>query len=41
MGTAPDFTAVRFFQKEDGWVGDFTGSGIARLFPSLTELVTS
>lgn len=41
MGTAPAFTAVRFFQKEDGWVGDFTGSGIARLFPSLTELVTS
>jgi 1,2-dihydroxy-3-keto-5-methylthiopentene dioxygenase len=41
MGTSPRFTAVRFFQREDGWVGDFTGSGIARLFPSLQELMTS
>jgi 1,2-dihydroxy-3-keto-5-methylthiopentene dioxygenase len=41
MGTSPSFTAVRFFQREDGWVGDFTGSGIARHFPSLQELMAS
>ena len=41
MGTSPNFTAVRFFQRDDGWIGDFTGSGLARLFPSLQELIAS
>lgn len=33
MGPAPRFTAIRFFQKPDGWVGHFTGSGAAQRFP--------
>jgi 1,2-dihydroxy-3-keto-5-methylthiopentene dioxygenase len=41
MGPAPRFTAIRFFQRDDGWIGDFTDSGIARLFPSLPELIAS
>lgn len=39
MGAEPRFTAIRFFQREDGWIGNFTGSPIARRFPSLDELV--
>jgi 1,2-dihydroxy-3-keto-5-methylthiopentene dioxygenase len=41
MGTRPEFAAVRFFQREDGWIGDFTRSGIAGSFPSLDELMPS
>ncbi|UXY34897.1 1,2-dihydroxy-3-keto-5-methylthiopentene dioxygenase [Streptomyces albidocamelliae] len=33
MGTRPSFTAIRFFHQEDGWIGNFTGSAIASLFP--------
>ncbi|RMH90762.1 acireductone dioxygenase [Lysobacter pythonis] len=33
MGAAPAFVAIRFFTNPDGWVGDFTGSDIARRFP--------
>lgn len=40
MGARPDFVAVRFFEEEDGWVGDFTGSPIGENFPTLDELVT-
>lgn len=29
MGTHPAFKCIRFFTTPDGWVGDFTGSGIA------------
>ena len=32
-GAVPDFTAVRFFHAEEGWVGIPTGSDIARRFP--------
>ena len=39
MGTRPHFTAVRFFQEEDGWVGNFTGSTISSRYPTLDELV--
>ena len=39
MGTAPDFTAIRFFHDEDGWVGDFTGSGVSARFPTFDEIV--
>ncbi|MFD8544257.1 acireductone dioxygenase [Streptomyces sp. NPDC059649] len=39
MGTRPDFTAIRFFEEEDGWVGDFTGDPLARTFPTLDALV--
>lgn len=33
MGEEPEFVAIRFFTNPDGWVGDFTGSGIAQRFP--------
>lgn len=39
MGSRPDFTAIRFFQEEDGWIGDFTGDPIASRFPSLDALI--
>lgn len=39
MGPVPDFVAVRFFEEEDGWVGDFTGDPIARRFPRLDALL--
>lgn len=39
MGLEPHFCAIRFFEEEDGWVGDFTGSDIARRMPTLDELV--
>lgn len=38
MGTLPDFTAIRFFRTDDGWVGTFTGSDIALSFPTFDEL---
>lgn len=40
MGPRPDFAAIRFFQKEDGWVGDFTGTPISVSFPRLDVLLT-
>ncbi|MFH8577241.1 1,2-dihydroxy-3-keto-5-methylthiopentene dioxygenase [Streptomyces zaomyceticus] len=39
MGPVPDFCAIRFFEKEDGWVGDFTQEPIAEGFPRLDELL--
>lgn len=39
MGSQPDFAAIRFFQKDDGWVGEFSGSDIAASFPSLDSLL--
>ena len=33
MGSKPEFVAIRFFTNPDGWIGDFTGSDIARRFP--------
>jgi 1,2-dihydroxy-3-keto-5-methylthiopentene dioxygenase len=39
MGTRPDFTALRFFRTDDGWVGEFTGSDIATRFATADELV--
>ncbi|MCP9619037.1 cupin [Nocardia otitidiscaviarum] len=38
MGTRPEFVAVRFFEEEDGWIGDFTGDKISSGFPTLDEL---
>ncbi|WP_323186508.1 cupin [Streptomyces sp. NBC_00878] len=38
MGARPDFAAIRFFQEDDGWVGDFTGTEIAGGFPGLDDL---
>ena len=33
MGTTPDFTAIRFFHDDDGWVGNFTGNPVAERVP--------
>jgi len=33
MGTAPKFTAIRFFNNPEGWVAHYTGSEIAKQFP--------
>ncbi|WP_024805081.1 acireductone dioxygenase [Nocardia sp. BMG51109] len=41
MGTRPDFVAVRFFEEEDGWIGDFTGDEIGARFPALDELIAA
>ncbi|MDI3418017.1 1,2-dihydroxy-3-keto-5-methylthiopentene dioxygenase [Streptomyces luteolus] len=38
MGSTPDFTAIRFFQEEDGWVGNFLPTSIAHRFPTLDDL---
>ena len=35
MGSAPDFTAIRFFNNTEGWVAHFTGSAVSRQFPLL------
>ncbi|MGY0231782.1 1,2-dihydroxy-3-keto-5-methylthiopentene dioxygenase [Longispora urticae] len=39
MGARPEFCAIRFFQKEDGWVGHFTGDPIASRLPYLDGLL--
>lgn len=39
MGVRPRFTAIRFFQEEDGWVGNFTGDQVASRIPYLDELL--
>lgn len=38
MGTHPEYISVRFFHDEDGWVGNFTGSGISERFATYDEL---
>jgi 1,2-dihydroxy-3-keto-5-methylthiopentene dioxygenase len=35
MGSAPRFTAIRFFDNPEGWVAQFTGDPIAERFPLL------
>ena len=39
MGSTPRFCAIRFFQKEDGWIGNFTGDPVASRIPSLDSLL--
>jgi 1,2-dihydroxy-3-keto-5-methylthiopentene dioxygenase len=41
MGTEPDFTAIRFFHDEDGWVGNFTGNPLAERIPSYDEIAAA
>ncbi|MBO0879315.1 MAG: cupin [Mycobacterium sp.] len=41
MGIRPDFAAVRFFEEEQGWIGDFTGDPIGVRFPTLDQLVAA
>lgn len=38
MGTTPEFTSIRFFHDDDGWVGHFTGNPIAETFPTFDQL---
>jgi len=38
MGERPLFTAIRFFEEEDGWVGNFTEDPISARFPTLDAL---
>ncbi|GAA0988854.1 1,2-dihydroxy-3-keto-5-methylthiopentene dioxygenase [Acrocarpospora macrocephala] len=38
MGTHPDFTAIRFFHDDDGWIGDFTGDPIASRIPDFDTI---
>jgi 1,2-dihydroxy-3-keto-5-methylthiopentene dioxygenase len=35
MGTDPEFTAIRLFNNQEGWVANFTGDTIASGFPKL------
>jgi 1,2-dihydroxy-3-keto-5-methylthiopentene dioxygenase len=35
MGSAPCFTAIRFFDNPEGWVAQFTGDPISNRFPLL------
>lgn len=35
MGSAPQFTAIRFFDNPQGWVAQFTGDPIASRYPLL------
>jgi 1,2-dihydroxy-3-keto-5-methylthiopentene dioxygenase len=39
MGSVPEFCAIRFFQDDDGWVGDFTGSDVSSRIPELDALL--
>lgn len=39
MGTRPFFKCIRFFTTPEGWIGDFTGSDIARRFPDFDTYV--
>lgn len=39
MGENPSFTCIRLFTTPDGWVADFTGSEIAKTFPTLDQYV--
>jgi len=41
MGTSPYFKCIRFFTTADGWVGNFTGSEIAKKFPDYDQYVTA
>ena len=35
MGSAPHFSAIRFFDNPEGWVAQFTGDAIAERYPLL------
>ncbi|MDO9268897.1 MAG: cupin [Methylobacter sp.] len=39
MGENPRFKCIRLFTTPDGWVADFTGSDIAKSFPTLDQCV--
>jgi 1,2-dihydroxy-3-keto-5-methylthiopentene dioxygenase len=39
MGENPSFKCIRLFTTPEGWVARFTGSDIAKSFPSLDEIL--
>ena len=39
MGENPEFTCIRLFTTPDGWVANFTGSEIAKTFPTLDQYI--
>ncbi|MGZ5076483.1 MAG: 1,2-dihydroxy-3-keto-5-methylthiopentene dioxygenase [Methylobacter sp.] len=39
MGENPKFKCIRLFTTPEGWVADFTGSDIAKSFPTLDQYV--
>ncbi|MDI1230864.1 MAG: cupin [Methylobacter sp.] len=39
MGENPCFKCIRLFTTADGWVADFSGSDIAKSFPTLDQYV--
>ncbi len=39
MGAGPDFKCIRFFVIPDGWVAQFSGSGIAERYPDFDAFV--
>lgn len=41
MGEHPDFKCIRLFTVPDGWVAQFTGSGIAERFPGFDQFVAA
>ncbi|MFI8998973.1 1,2-dihydroxy-3-keto-5-methylthiopentene dioxygenase [Streptomyces sp. NPDC053542] len=41
MGECPEFTVIRFFQKEDGWVSRHLPDSIAARFPTLDDLLAT
>jgi 1,2-dihydroxy-3-keto-5-methylthiopentene dioxygenase len=41
MGENPGFTCIRLFTTPDGWVANFTGSDIAKSFPTLDQTVAA
>lgn len=40
MGENPCFKVIRLFTTPEGWVADFTGSEIAKSFPTFDQYVT-
>lgn len=41
MGANPDFKCIRLFVVPDGWVAEFSGSGIAARYPTFDQFVES
>jgi 1,2-dihydroxy-3-keto-5-methylthiopentene dioxygenase len=39
MGENPKFTCIRLFTTPDGWVANFTGSEIAKTFPTFDQYI--
>ncbi|MDH5649243.1 MAG: cupin [Gammaproteobacteria bacterium] len=41
MGENPNFKCIRLFTTKDGWLGDFTGSDIAKRFPDFDSHIAA